>query len=65
MFVHDQIQVQDGAMVCPSCDHAFVIKEGIPNMVRRPIFVEHCGYSLLLPLFSLRTHQLLAEHELR
>ena len=29
-----QIQVQDGSMVCPSCEHVFVIKEGIPNMVR-------------------------------
>lgn len=29
-----QIIVQDGTMVCPSCEHVFVIKESIPNMVR-------------------------------
>ncbi|KAI5477598.1 hypothetical protein MNV49_006085 [Pseudohyphozyma bogoriensis] len=28
-----EIQVKDGAMVCPSCKHVFQIKEGIPNML--------------------------------
>ncbi|KAI9628357.1 hypothetical protein KEM48_011640 [Puccinia striiformis f. sp. tritici PST-130] len=28
-----EIHVQDGNMVCPSCGHIYVIKDGIPNMV--------------------------------
>ncbi|KAM0746298.1 Trm112p-domain-containing protein [Meredithblackwellia eburnea MCA 4105] len=28
-----EIQVQDGSMACPSCNHNFVIKDGIPNML--------------------------------
>ncbi|KAH9812409.1 hypothetical protein DFH28DRAFT_399252 [Melampsora americana] len=28
-----EIHVQEGQMVCPSCSHIFVIKDGIPNMV--------------------------------
>lgn len=28
-----EIQVQDGAMVCPSCGHVYPIKDGIPNML--------------------------------
>ncbi|KAG0148481.1 hypothetical protein CROQUDRAFT_26746, partial [Cronartium quercuum f. sp. fusiforme G11] len=27
-----EIHVQEGQMVCPSCSHIFVIKDGIPNM---------------------------------
>ena len=28
-----EIHVKDGNMVCPSCGHIYVIKDGIPNMV--------------------------------
>ncbi|EGF98826.1 uncharacterized protein MELLADRAFT_40640 [Melampsora larici-populina 98AG31] len=28
-----EIHVQEGQMVCPSCSHIFVIKDGIPNML--------------------------------
>jgi len=28
-----EIHVQEGNMVCPSCGHIFVIKDGIPNML--------------------------------
>ncbi|KAH9451754.1 hypothetical protein Pst134EA_025692 [Puccinia striiformis f. sp. tritici] len=28
-----EVHVQDGNMVCPSCGHIYVIKDGIPNML--------------------------------
>ena len=32
-----QVHVEEGAMVCPNCQHVYPISNGIPNMVRAPI----------------------------
>ena len=32
-----QLHVEEGAMVCPNCQHLYPISNGIPNMVRAPI----------------------------
>ena len=32
-----QLHVEEGAMVCPNCQHVYPISNGIPNMVRPPI----------------------------
>ena len=45
-------------MVCPSCEHVYPIRDGIPNMVS--FFDE--AWSLAFMLFVL---QLLAEHEIK
>ena len=32
-YAIEKIHVEEGAMVCQGCEHVYLIKNGIPNMV--------------------------------
>lgn len=31
-----QVHIEEGVMICPNCNHAYPISNGIPNMVSPP-----------------------------
>ena len=44
---HFQIHVEEGAMICPNCGHAYPISNGIPNMVcDKTLSTVFCSHSL-------------------
>ena len=36
-----QIHIEEGTMVCPNCNHLYVINNGIPNMVSVLVCNDH------------------------